>query len=335
MNDDKRKKDLVERYIYDVTRRLHENERDEVKRELKANISDMLPDKPNDQDVIDVLVQLGNPRILAEQYRQKPRYLISPAIFELYISVLKIAVLIVGLVCLCIGIVIAVFSSGSLPESIGEAISMGIEGALQAAFWVTAGFVVYERCSSEKTGSKDKPWTVNDLPGLPEKTEVNISRSSSAVEMILAVFFPVLIIMMILRNELFFAITKGTELIVPFTHAALERMIPYLIVFGVLGFVMGILKLVWGRWNTRLCAANIIQNIVWLSLILNILCWPDLLSEEIKAFAYKTFADDAAVLGFLQTGRIFIFFAVVFVAGALIDIITSIYKTWKGKREAA
>lgn len=35
---------LIERYVYDVTRRLPEKDRDEVSSELKSNIYDMLPE---------------------------------------------------------------------------------------------------------------------------------------------------------------------------------------------------------------------------------------------------------------------------------------------------
>jgi hypothetical protein len=318
---------LIERYIYDVTRRLPENERDEVSRELEANIADMLPDDPGEQDIIDVLTKLGSPMVLAEQYRQKPRYLISPAMFELYITVLKIVVLIVGVVCLCVGVVMAVFSSGSVGEAIGSAVGLGIEGALQAAMWVTIGFVIAERA-----GFKEKPWTVNDLPRLPEQTDVKISRSSSIVGLILSVFFPILIIMMIVRNTWFFVLAIQSEVIIPFSQAALDRLIPYLIIFGALGVVMGVMKLVFGRWNVRLCIANIIQNVIWLSLVLYILRWPYLLSDEMTGFVYRTFADDADILGFIQSGGIVVFFSVVFIAAALIDIGTSIWKTWKGRK---
>jgi len=95
--------DMIGRYIYDVTRRLTKNERSEIKRELESSITDMLPDNPSGQDIIDVLTKLGAPRILAEQYRQKPQYLISPAMFDNYFSVLKEVTAIVAIVCGCFG----------------------------------------------------------------------------------------------------------------------------------------------------------------------------------------------------------------------------------------
>ena len=335
MNVKKDKNDLIERYIYDITRRLPEDERSEVRREFEANIADMLQGDSGDSDasyteddIKEVLTTLGPPRKIAEQYRQKPRYLISPAMYELYISVLKLVVLIVGVVCLCVGILMAVFSPSSIGESIGNAIGMGFEGAVQAALWVTLGFVIADRA-----GVKEKAWTVDDLPCVPEQEAVTIPRSESIVEMILSVFFPVFVILMITRGEWFFVLVQDAQIIIPFSEAALFRAIPYLIIFGIIGLVMGILKLIFARWNFRLCLANIIQNVAWLCVSLYIIRWPDLISEEMLSFTYTTFADEPGMLGFIQSGGLIIFFSVIFVVAILIDIITSIRKTYKGRRE--
>ena len=333
-------KELIERYIYDVTRRLPEDERGEVKRELAANIADMLPDDPGEQEIIDVLTKLGPPRLLAEQYRQKQRYLISPAMFELYISVLKMVVLIVAVVCACVGAFLAVFSYGSAGEAaesieaaigtgIGTTIAMVIEGALQAALWVTIGFIIAERA-----GSKQEPWTVKDLPRLPDQT-VTIPRSTSIVGMVFAVFFPVLLVTMILHGQWFLMWGQASEVINPFSHAALYRCIPFIILLGAIALIINGLKLYWTRWNARLCIVNIIQNIAWLCIVLYILHWPDLFSNEAIVFTNKLFENDANVLEFIQAGGIVIFFTVVFIAAAAIDIGTSIWNTWKGARGQA
>src|SRR5574344_277501 len=77
-------KNLIDRYVFDVVRRLPEGERGDVERELRANIRDMLPEDSQEAETVRVLESLGDPRKLAEQYRANPRYLISPAMFEQY-----------------------------------------------------------------------------------------------------------------------------------------------------------------------------------------------------------------------------------------------------------
>ena len=314
--------ELVERYIYDVTRRLPEKERIEVGRELEASITDMLPDNPSEQETIDVLIKLGEPRKLAEQYRQKPQFLISPAMYESYIAVLKTVVAIVAGVLACIGAVMA-FTSESLYIIISQTIGMAVEGALQAAFWVTIGFVIAERC-----GYKQKLWTVSDLPRLQNQAGTRISRTSSVVGLILTGFFTVLFTMMIVRNEWLFIVVHDSEIINPLSQAALHRFIPYLIAFGVMGLVMHGLKLYWARWNLPLRVANVVNNIVWVSLAISILHWQDLMNEDFIEFVH-----DLNIFPNLTSSMIITFTAFLFIAIALIDIGASVLNTRKGIRK--
>ena len=92
---------MIKRYVYDVTRRLPENQREEVGKELQANINDMLPNDPTEEDIKKVLVELGEPRILASSYRQKPRYLISPEWMDDYFQTLKIVMIVFGVIYKC------------------------------------------------------------------------------------------------------------------------------------------------------------------------------------------------------------------------------------------
>ena len=320
---------IIERYIYDVTRRLPEKERGEVKRELEANINDMLPDETSEQDIADALVKLGEPRILAEQYREKPRYLISPAMFELYISVLKMVVPIVAGFLACIGLLTtAVFSSDStITEIFTAAVSGAFEGALQAAFWITIGFAI-----ADHKGIKPKPWSVGDLPRLPENDGAKIKSSSAIGAMITSAFFTVLIIYIITNSQWVIIRARGAEVIYPFTEATGMRMIPFIIVLGILAVIISALKLYWKRWNIQLCAANAIYNITWVSIVIYILHWNDLFSEEMIEFA-NTITAEFGALNDITAGGFIMFFIAVLIFAALIDTGVSVWHTWKGTRE--
>lgn len=313
--------EMIERYIYDVTRRLPENERGEIKRELEASITDMLPDNPSRQDITAALTKLGSPRILAEQYRQKPQYLISPAMFDNYISVLKAVTAIVAVVCGCIGVVLAL-SSGSIVQVISSGIAMAFEGALQTALWITVGFVIAEKC-----GYKQE-WKLEDLPQLP--TGIKISRSSSIAGMIMSVFLPVLFIAMIIREESFFIFVRGADIITPLSQAALERFIPYLVMLGVLGFIVNGFRLYWAKWNIPLCVINAIYNVVWAGVVISALNWPDLISTEFLEYM-STIAGEADILRYIGIGALIT--SVVIIVIAIIEIATGIRNTWKSTRK--
>jgi hypothetical protein len=321
--------ELIERYIYDVTRRLPEKDRGEVKRELEASILDMLPDSPGEHDIADALSKLGAPARLAEQYRQKPRYLISPAMYELYISVMKTVMPIVAAAFALLSL-LTYLTAGfeSVSKVIETTVGAVVEGALQTAFWITLGFAIADR-----RGVSPKPWTVADLPHMPDRQGAYIKRSSSIVGMCLSVFFIALFIMMIVRDEWVMVLALGAKVIYPFSRAALDRLIPYLLVIGIAALAMNGLKLYRAKWTPTLCGVNIVHNVLWASIVIYVLNWPDLFSDEMAAFS-KTIAGGADIFSQGMSPAV-IFFSVVFAVCAAVDIGESIWKTYNGMRHPA
>ncbi len=280
---------LIERYVHDVTRRLPERERGEVKLELEASIADMLPDNPSEEDIKETLNKLGAPYKLAEQYRQKPMYLISPAIYDLYITTLKSMVPIVAIVLACVGAFLGV---GSLPVSasvgdiiqavISEAIGFAAEGTLMGLFWVTLGFIIADR-----TGYVRKEWTVADLPDIPDDSGVYISRVSVIVSAALTVIFTAAFVMLVDRGFFFGGVMKinNTEIVSLVSQAALERLIPFIIVSSVASLVLAAVKFLYGRWSVAVCAVNAVYNLICAGIAIYIFTWPDLINSNFFNFA--------------------------------------------------
>ncbi len=73
--------ELKQRYIQAVTNRLPDKKRDEVKKELEDLIEGMLKEK--EQDIEEVLKQIGPPSLVAKKYLKK-RYVISAEFFDTY-----------------------------------------------------------------------------------------------------------------------------------------------------------------------------------------------------------------------------------------------------------
>lgn len=326
---------LVERYIYDVVHRLPENERDEVRRELESNIADMLPDNPSEDDIIAVLSSLGAPSKLSVEYRQKPCYLISPAVYDSYILVLKKVMLIVALAVGC-AMVLAEMLNFQEAETIGtlisriisSAISGAVQGVCAAAFWVTVGFVIAER----RGLYKEKAWTVNNLPDLPDKKGVSLSRSSIIVSMALNVFFTGLFILFINNYGSLLILSFNREVIHPFTQEALYRSIPYILLLSFLSLAVSGVKLYYGRWNVTVCIVNLLHHIIWVPVVINILHWSDLLSADFILFAERTFTADMDILSYIATGGIMFIISAALILAAVVDSVVGIGKTYKGYR---
>ena len=77
---------LIDRYIYDVVRRLPKDQREDIELELRALIDDMLGGAAEESEVAGVLQNLGKPADLAEPPAAVNIFVCSHAIspFSLY-----------------------------------------------------------------------------------------------------------------------------------------------------------------------------------------------------------------------------------------------------------
>lgn len=105
-----KKLDLIDAYIYEVTRRIAKNKRNAIELELKSTIEDMLPDNYSELEVKEVLLKLGDPAKLAVNYQDGPKYLIGPELYNTYIQTIKLIIPWAILITLIVHLVSSVFS---------------------------------------------------------------------------------------------------------------------------------------------------------------------------------------------------------------------------------
>lgn len=191
---------LIERYVYDVARRLPEKERNEVRKELKSNIYDMLSDNADETEIKAILTELGAPASLAEKYRQKPRYLISPAFYDEYVRTLKFVLPLVGVVVLVIGMGVGAVDaikddmvdwSYFFSQIFSRGISLGVSAAFQALVWTTVGFAIADRTGSKANKNGQKGWKIEDLPEIAPNDKGRIPLSDSITGLVVTVVFSV------------------------------------------------------------------------------------------------------------------------------------------------
>lgn len=84
--------DLVERYVHRVGSYLPQDERKEIENELRSLIQDQLDDRyketPTEDDVVELLAELGEPRRMAASYSRE-QYLIGPDLYPTMLRVLQ------------------------------------------------------------------------------------------------------------------------------------------------------------------------------------------------------------------------------------------------------
>lgn len=337
-------KNLIERYVYDVTRRLPEKDRQEVSKELNSNILDMLPDGAGEEDIKHVLYELGAPASLANKYRQNPRYLISPDIYDDYIRILKLVLPLVGGLLLIIGLIIGVIdgihdgmtdASAFISNMISNGISVGISAAYQALVWITIGFVIAERTDRKKKHKTDD-WRIEDLPEVPvnDKGRIPLSESITALMMTIVFSIAAILICAGIFPAALILQSGNFETLSVFSPAFLMICIPVIIIMALCGIGESIIMIKIRRWTSLVCGAVIIKNLVHMGLMLFLITRPGMFSDDFYSFIQDTGWIHFEPIRFMGMGgpRVFmVFIAIVVVIGSLAGCCTAIYKTLKYK----
>ncbi|GGD23498.1 permease prefix domain 1-containing protein [Nocardioides daphniae] len=168
---------LTDRYVHAATRRLGDDQRDDVALELRAGIADRveaLREERPDLDATEAeraaLVELGDPDALSASYTGALQHLIGPELFPAWSRVLR-AVL-VTVVPLVTAVVMAIDAFGGEPllSIAGHGAWMALTLVVHIGFWVTLSFAIVERSASPEVTTEAMgvaPWTPDSLPQLP------------------------------------------------------------------------------------------------------------------------------------------------------------------------
>lgn len=319
--------EMIDRYIYAVTQHLPENIREDVSKELRSNIQDMLPEDASEAQIKDVLEELGNPAKLAVEYNPQKRYLIGPGVYNQYIKLLKLVTGIAAITLGCIAIFTGVFNFSAVqkPEEIvSDVISAAMGGAMQGAFWVTLVFIIMERSGVHEGHSpfKNKKWTLEDLKAIPDYGKKKISRVSTTVEIFFTILFASLLIF---RPEIIGVSLKGSGF-VPILNA--EILSTYTVGIVLLAIVsLGILvwKTIYPYWSIPLAAANAGFNIATAVLMLFMVRDTNIVNVK-----FLHLLEDLTNLTLSQVTLLWqrglMIFAAVFIITVIIDSIAGVFK---------
>ena len=325
-------KNMIDRYVYDVVRRLPERERGDVERELRANIQDMLAENPQEAEIVHVLESLGEPRKLADQYRANPRYLISPAMFEQYIAAIKVVLPVVAVAMGLLGLFfdLAEAESISIAHAIASALGNGLSAAMSALFFTTLGFALADYSQFKSPSEK---WSTKDLPDLPSKTAVRIPRGETVTGMVFTVII-IALTLAALKNPLLIGWYEKSKAAVPlFTQDALSRYVPWFVLVSILSLAVSCVKLILGRWTYPLAALNTVYSLASAAVFMLFLTGADTFNPAIALRIQARFSvlpDQLARYGQLNITIVCVLIALL----TAVDVGMGWYKALKGRRPA-
>ncbi len=260
--------DLIERYIYAVTKRMPTKIRNDVSNELRSLIDDMLTERCGDilateKDIKVVLTELGSPQEITEIYNtDNKNCLIGYPYYSTYKSILKIVCIstIFG-ICLSAIIIQIILPPPMLwYESILEWFTKIISGLIFAFSFVTLLFAFFYH----KDIKINDVVSLDNLPPAPNKNQT-IAKWQPIAGIGLIIIF---LIVFLLVPQFFgiFLRTTTNEFISIFNIEVIRNSWSMLILFSALGIIREIIKLIEGRYNKSVMLTSIVVDIISIAL---------------------------------------------------------------------
>ncbi len=328
--------EIISRYVYAVTRLLPKKNREDVAKELTANIDDMLEARcgeitPTEKDVRVVLAELGTPDELAQKYDTDPfDHLIGGIYYTKYKLVLKI-VLIAAVVGSVLAFVLGLLFDRDKPvfEFITEWVFSAFPGMLLSAFAIiTLVFIILER---KKVSLGDN---IENLPSVPKKQE-KIKVADCVVDICFAVFFTVVILWF--GDVVPVIATVGSEgadirTITLFNMDAVSKAWIPLVVWTLMTVIRNVIRIIEGRRNMTVFVSGLITGVVSIVCAYIFLVGCNVFNMDgLREAAAMTGDAQDVMTKFFEHIDIVLFACITF--GHVIDIIVNLVHTIKGKSE--
>lgn len=256
--------DLIERYLYAITRHLPSAQRSDVAEELRTLISDMLDERcgslpPTAKDVRVVLTELGTPGEMVRKYTSgEGECLIGQPYYAQYLYVLKIVLACVASGMLVAGALsLATGAEGSLLGGVLEGIGSLIGALLFAFAIVTLLFAFFSRrgIEVETMGS-----ALDDLPPVPRET-----RSSTRGDAVAGIVFSIVgAVVFLLFPDVLNALSHRADGVPfdPFNVDAFRASAWVVVVWTFVCVAGECFKLVEGRYTKRVLAVTFACDLV-------------------------------------------------------------------------
>lgn len=336
-------KDMIERYIYEVTKRVPQDTREEIRLELQSLIEDMCA--AEECSVEEALQKLGNPAEFAKRYREDSGYLIGPEYYDNYIWVLKIALIGIGISALISAIVQGIvdaqnytdFFTGFFTELFTSFINSlyGIVGIITIIFAVLERQKVKvalkpeEKCSSDSS----KPWSPLSLSPMPDKRAI-ISRSDSIISIIFITIFAALLLF---APQLFGAFhydgEKLQSIACIFNLEAWSSIAPLFLFCLLTALVDEIIRLVTGYYCKTVMYSSIICNTLQIAgavILLKFMpLWNTEFAAQIQEHAGINEFSTADILLYWGSDNFSTILLIIICVISCIEMSVSVYKTLK------
>lgn len=319
------KNDLIDRYIYAVTRRMNPKIREDVKKELYGLVDDMLTERcggrtPEEKEIRVVLTEIGSPQEVYAKYDEdSQKCFIGQPYYSTYKFVLRIVLL-----CVALGMTIAC----GIQQAMEPQVWYGALADWLAKLWQSElsafGFLTLLFAFFYRKGIRiDEPFNFDNLPPVPQKKQ-EISKWDPIIGIVISVLF---LTVFLAVPQVFSVIYGEGKETVPISNAETIRGNWYILVlFAAAGIIREAVKLMEKQYNRRVAAVTVAADLSAAVLSIWWLSRPGLIDPVFQEKMAVLFAGDASFIATIF-GRFQYFFLAVILFALVLDMVTTVVKS--------
>lgn len=336
--------EIVNRYIYAVTQKLPQNQRADIERELRGLIEDMMEERMDagvDSNVAaeEVLLELGVPGKLADQYRGAPRFLIGPEQFDTFTLVLKVVLVSIGISLTVVFGIQVVLAPESILKLFFSYVCSLFQGVIHGFAWTALSFLLIEflgvRTGKPVPDARDQ-WRPSQLPPVPHP-KTQIKRVDTIFAIVFSIFFGLLFTFAYDLLGIYIKdAEQGWSRIPFFNKDVYAEYLPLLVVNSVLIVLTECWKLITRKWTTVIIGLRVLVNLVSIVLAFvmfgNLHLWnPDFMDQMAVAGFFDSESARASVENIWS--EVQLRFSMLITLIAVLDIIASVWKWFNIRKE--
>jgi len=331
---------LIDRYVREVGKHLPARSRDDIQKELKSTLEDMIEDRveqsgdTRDEAMeIELLKEYGSPEKVAETYYPR-QFLIGPRLFPTFILVLKIVGSVLSVIAI-VGITVALgkvgFAGREFAQTLMQNIAEYADIAIQAFGIVVLVFTILDRTLPDSELKHLNPNGEWDPSKLPDEEEPNAVKRGDLIAgvifgfagLVMLNFYPEIFGMPINFDE------NENWYFIPLLSDAFFRFLPWINIVGLGQIGLSLYLIRQNTWSNISRVAKILIESAGLALIILLLQIPNVIGFSPESLSNLPIQADDALELMKILNYIFPFALIIALIVQSIEIAKAIYGFWK------
>lgn len=266
---------MIKNYLYTIGKNLSPSQRDEVLKEIEANLYDYLEEnfgkkEYTDGEIESALRAMGHPKTVAQAYQTSPRSLIGAAYIDSFWLVVKIAI-ISSAIGITVGNLIDLSPDISGTQLFIKLAAEIFSSGVGAFGMVTLIFALIEHYSPQENTIISDTWKISDLEKVPEANE-----KVSLLDLIIETFF-ICIGLVVMNSAIpIFAFSLEETRLLPIVN--MDLFAPFIVMITLVlaaSLLLNIYLMIFRKWQITTRIITILLDLVGIGIVTKIAMTPE------------------------------------------------------------